>query len=534
MKRILMFAMLFCYGSIFAQWVNFEDETATRIEISNISDNDNANAIDDQEKDFGVGDFDNDSFMDLVVVRKIPFSTAGPKTDLLLMNRNGVLVDETDVFAPEFLTNPTDARDVVVVDVNMDDWMDLFIVSTFGDQPKMYINKGEDSNGNWLGFEDESTQRLPEITLDLIQFCAGWGGDLTGNGAPDLYMVNYDGSNTSKDVLFINDGTGIFTDETEVRMGDLRNSSFGTGTEIHDVDNDGDLDIVKNMGTSAVPPFNELGTSAIFNNGDGTFTNFQNFPGDATYMFTAGDLNNDGMLDFYEVDDFDDYVNSITAIVVDESLTLDQQIINSDKTDVWGGNVKMVDIDNDGDLDVTIASVDTDVPPCNTEDNNGGAGGARTFVLFENAGLFSGDITDPYANDPKPWDISNYDQDFIDINNDGNMDMILGTCEGYIIFVNDAEPLLGLEDQTIFDSFAVYPNPTKGHATIQLSNLEDSDEISIAIYDLQGRMLTQQKEAVSGTQVATFPIDITNKQGGVYFVKVTTAKGVVTKKILVE
>ena len=139
MKRILMFAMLFCYGSIFAQWVNFEDETATRIEISNISDNDNANAIDDQEKDFGVGDFDNDSFMDLVVVRKIPFSTAGPKTDLLLMNRNGVLVDETDVFAPEFLTNPTDARDVVVVDVNMDDWMDLFIVSTFGDQPKMYI-----------------------------------------------------------------------------------------------------------------------------------------------------------------------------------------------------------------------------------------------------------------------------------------------------------------------------------------------------------------------------------------------------------
>jgi len=111
MKKATLF--IFIFGlmtlSVHSQWIEWEEETNNRIVVSNAIDNDNGSLVDDQEKDLAVGDFNNDSFDDLVVVRKLPFSNEGRRVDLLFMNRNGVLTDETDVFAPEFLTNPTDA-----------------------------------------------------------------------------------------------------------------------------------------------------------------------------------------------------------------------------------------------------------------------------------------------------------------------------------------------------------------------------------------------------------------------------------------
>jgi len=60
------------------------------------------------------------------------------------------------------------------------------------------------------------------------------------------------------------------------------------------------------------------------------------------------------LLHYYAVDDFQDYVNFTISMEPDQNVTLNQQFINSDRTDVWGGNVKMVDLDGDGDLDVNL------------------------------------------------------------------------------------------------------------------------------------------------------------------------------------
>ncbi|MDC8002456.1 T9SS type A sorting domain-containing protein [Aureisphaera galaxeae] len=516
-----LFLLLSTSTSLYGQWLDWIDQTDSRIVITNINDNDDPAKVDDQEKDLAVGDFDNDGFMDLVIVRKASFSTPGAKTDLLLMNRNGVLEDETDLHIPEFLSDNTDARDVICVDVNGDTWMDLFLVSTFDDQPKLFINQGNDGNGDWQGFVDESSTRLPTLTVSIIQFCAGWAGDLTGNGAPDLYMVNYDSSGTALDVLFINDGSGNFTEEAQTRMGDLRNSSFGTGVEFHDVDNDGDLDIVKNLGLNDVAPFNDKGTIALFNNGDGTFTNWFKLPGDATYMFTAGDLNDDGMMDFYEVDDFADYVNYITGFVVDQSLTITTAALPTNRTDNWGGNVKMIDLDGDGDLDVGMSSVDTDEPPCETGED-------RRYIIFENEGLNSGDLVHPYGATINPWNVSTYDHDYIDINNDGKMDMILGTCDGYQIFMQ--APLLSTNESELKNEVSIYPNPTYGLLQVRLENIPAA---TLELYSLTGSVITSQTyDSVSNTPIEMNISSLT--QSGVYFLKVNTDSGTVTKKIIVQ
>ncbi|MEL6812771.1 MAG: T9SS type A sorting domain-containing protein, partial [Bacteroidota bacterium] len=492
---------------------------------SNVTGNADPDAIDDMEKDLAVGDFDNDTYVDLVVVRKAPFSSPGAKTDLLFMNRNGVLEDETHLYAPEFLSTQTDARDVICVDVNDDNWLDLFFVSTFGDQPKLFINQGEDVDGNWLGFVDESSTRLPTLTLGIIQFCAGWAGDVTGNDAQDLYMINYDGSGTALDVLFINDGTGHFTDESQTRLGDLRNSSFGTGVEIHDIDNDGDQDIIKNLGLNDVPPFNDKGTIALFNNGDGTFTNWYKLPGAATYMFTAGDLNDDGLLEFYEVDDFADYVNSITGFVVDESLTVNTLSLPTDRTDNWGGNVKMIDLDGDGDLDVGLSSVDTDEPPCLTGED-------RRFIIFENENLHSGDLIHPYGSTINDWNVSTYDHDYIDINNDGAMDIILGTCDGYMIFIQ--EVILSTEDILLNEAIRISPNPNNGLVDITLEDL-NSESVVVEVYDINGRSLTSISAGSGLTNIFRMKLDLRPYAGsGIFFLKFITDNGTLTKKVVMQ
>ena len=119
-----------------AQWVLFEDKTAER---SNVADN--VWATDPEEKDYDVADLDKDGDLDLVVVRKQPVTSAGKRTNLLMMNVNGVLTDRTAEFATTsdvpgdqgFLT-PTNDRDVEIVDLNNDNHSDVIAIHPYDGQ----------------------------------------------------------------------------------------------------------------------------------------------------------------------------------------------------------------------------------------------------------------------------------------------------------------------------------------------------------------------------------------------------------------
>jgi len=78
----------------FGQWLDWQNETDTRLVLSSVANADN------EEKDISVGDLNNDGWDDVVVVRKEPFSiqNAAAKSDLLLMNIDGVLTDQTNLY----------------------------------------------------------------------------------------------------------------------------------------------------------------------------------------------------------------------------------------------------------------------------------------------------------------------------------------------------------------------------------------------------------------------------------------------------
>ena len=114
---------------------NFTNQTDTRLVASP-----SLGTNDSQEKDYAWGDIDQDGDIDLICVRKEPFTSTGRDINVVFMNEDGVLTDRTEQYATDtdvngdngFLT-PTNDRDVILHDVNNDGWLDMLTVTTLTD-----------------------------------------------------------------------------------------------------------------------------------------------------------------------------------------------------------------------------------------------------------------------------------------------------------------------------------------------------------------------------------------------------------------
>ena len=374
----------------------------------------------DLETDLAWGDLDKNGLTDLVVVRVEPVIAGGARPNLLLMNEGGVLTDRTLEFASAsdaagdqgFLTATSD-RDVAVVDVNGDGWLDVVTAVGFGlvadpvplSHPRVYINLGEDGGGSWLGLRYEQA-RVP-VLLNFItglpvagRFNAVASGDVNGDGAPDLYFGDHDASPSSPfggepatldtdDRLLLNDGNGFFTDVT---MGSFTPamiaSNFCNSAAIADFNQDGRNDILKQ--TNGTP----LGTAASIVYGQpappGSFDDYDAFYTGSPYNVSTGDLNGDGRLDVVVSENSLDGIvyntgNGVDGLVDWSPLVPFEFLTGVD--DGFGANSLATDLDGDGLQDVLIADVDPQIAGTNRRlhiyHNRGNAGTGAAILREE-------------------------------------------------------------------------------------------------------------------------------------------------------
>jgi hypothetical protein len=415
---------------------NFTNQTNARLSCDPV-----LGINDVEEKDYAWGDLDLDGDIDLVCVRKEPFTSTGRSINVLFMNEGGILVDRTAEYATAtdvagdngFLT-PTNDRDVVLHDLNHDGWLDMVTVTTLTDNttkalshPRIYMNLGE-IDGIWQGFRFENN-RIPQMHDTAgPRFCSLAIGDVTGDGHPDLYFGDYDSGGAQifdfNNRLLINDGNGNFTDESEQRMdSEMLDSAFGAASEIVDMNGDGVLDVVKQ--TSLNAPQHVAITYNDPNN-EGVFNGYDIVDQLAPYFVTAGDLNGDGRMDLVVVDDGSDHYYLNTGNGGDGFANFDS--ITLENSDGFGGNAIIRDLNNDGHQDVIVTDVDVDISGC-----------SRTTHIYRNLG----DVPNITLSEQSVG-ISNaelqgvHDVAVFDINGDGWLDMVMGRCDSTEIWIQDA------------------------------------------------------------------------------------------------
>ncbi|HIN09336.1 MAG TPA: hypothetical protein EYM64_02030 [Phycisphaerales bacterium] len=436
MKHITLLPFLIIETALAGGFANFTNQTDSRLEADS-----SLGSNDDREKDYAWGDVDLDGDIYLICVRKEPFTTTGHNVNVLFMNEGGVLVDRTqeyasssDVAGDSGFRTPTNDRDVVLADLDLDGWLDFVTVTTLSDNepkhishPRVYMNLGE-IDGIWQGFRFEN-DRMPQMhTTASPRFCSLAIGDINGDPYPDLYFGDYDSGPSQiydyNNRLLINDGNGYFTDESTQRMtSEMLLSAFGAASVIADMNNDGVDDVVKQ--TSLNPPQH---IAITYNNpsNEGYFNGYDIIDTQAPYFVSVGDLNGDGRLDLVVVDDASDHYYLNTGNGGDGFANFSSHTFEN--SNGFGGNSIVIDINNDGHNDVIITDVDVDITGC-----------SRTTHIYRNLGN-----TPNVSFSEQFVGISNtqlkgvHDVAVFDINGDGWNDLVMGRCNSTEIWIQDA------------------------------------------------------------------------------------------------
>lgn len=423
------------------------------------------------EVDFAWADLDNNSYVDLVVARKQPFTTPGGAPNLLLMNVGGLLVDRTELFASAsdvpgdlgFLTATRD-RDVQIADVTGDGLLDVVTAPALSDgaakafgHPRVYVNQGlVDDFVGWRGLEYQEA-RIPQLFHHVTglpqnpRFTELAVGDLNLDGAPDLYFADHDSSAAGGaleppgadlgDRILINNGIGFFTDASAaVASVASLDTDFGASAQITDLNGDGLNDVARVSHSGAAGVAAALYNAAL---SPGQLAVLDPFHFDGSRHIAADDLNNDGLVDVVIPDLLADRVlynlgNDGLQRVVWSAPVAFGFLFDAD--DGAAGNTLVVDLDNDGWKDVIVCDVDDDIP-----------GFGRRAHIYHNPGGVPGSliqlVEEREFNGPGGWvglpgiqesDLQGtFDVAAFDVENDGDVDLLFGRADGTFVYENE-------------------------------------------------------------------------------------------------
>src|SRR5687767_1592401 len=202
-------------------------------------------------RDAVFGDFDGDGRIDV-------FITNAASSDVLL--HNGGVQGFSDVTAASGLTTSGGSGAAAVGDYNNDGFLDLFVATTNGSEPALWLNKG---NGTF------TRDRRSSSAAQGLRSTAGLAAtflDYDNDGWLDLVVGGESiarGSTSPSVFLFRNDGTGRFLDRSAVIPAAARAAGM-SAISVSDVDDDGDQDLLL-IDAAGAPRLlrNELGNSNL-------------------------------------------------------------------------------------------------------------------------------------------------------------------------------------------------------------------------------------------------------------------------------
>ncbi len=277
---------------------------------------------------FATADVDRDGDVDLFV------GNVG-QSRLYLNDAAGSFLDVTSARLPQ-ASAPTTG--VVLEDFDGDGDVDA-VLANARTQNLLYLNDGSGF------FSDVTASHMPVAAWEASAAAAG---DVDGDGDLDLVFANYSCFPAERNELYLNDGVGRFTDATLTNMPADVDATMCVS--LSDIDADADLDLVFG---------NYVGQDRVYvNDGSGVYRDetSQRLPTDSagSWAIAFGDVDNDGDGDLIIGRDFRNviYVNDGGGVFVTAAVQLPSRTGPS-----FTSTVILGDIDGDRDLDCVYGGI---------------------------------------------------------------------------------------------------------------------------------------------------------------------------------
>ena len=384
--------------------------------------------------------------------------------------------------------------------------------------------------------------------------------DVDGDNDQDVLIT---GSYSSK--LYTNDGSGNFTEVIGTPFQGVNESSIAFA----DVDGDNDQDVLITGRQVASPVY--ISTSRLYlNDGSGSFTEMMNPPfggvrdGSIAFVDVDGDTDQDVL-----ITGLVDQVGLISKLYTNDGLGNFTEMMNTPFDGVWGGEIAFADVDGDNDQDLLLTGQDAANQYISKLYTNGGSGNFTEMVgtpfagvvfsgvafvdvdgdtdqdllMSGGTGIFSLPYTRLFANDglgnfsevagtPFP-DVTNGSVAFADVDGDNDQDVLLTGRDINIqymakLYTNGGRVLSLSEESGVEPSVSSppsnrlnltpYPNPATSDKLSVRFNSAESSEINVRVYDAHGRLMREQ-QASAGTGEQTLEVDIAALPAGSYFLR---------------
>jgi hypothetical protein len=300
-----------------------------------------------------IADINGDRLPDILFANGGAYETPGPPEANQVFLNGGPGQPFEDATTATFGEFEGLTRVIKVRDLNADAIPDILVGTTYRSQSQLFLGTGD-------GAFELATSRLPQVPLSVGDLEIG---DVDADGDLDVVLADWaPGSPMDNEGgrvhLWLNDGTATFTDAASSAMPDTL-VQFSWELELLDVDNDWDLDLAVSAKRSA--------SSFLFvNDGSGSFTDetAERMPAFTNnYEFEAMDLDADGFLDLVTINDGIDtgrggrehvFRNDGTGAYVDVTADWWPDSENPGEDD---NQIAFLDVESDGDADFIIGAL---------------------------------------------------------------------------------------------------------------------------------------------------------------------------------
>jgi len=100
-------------------------------------------------------------------------------------------------------------------------------------------------------------------------------------------------------------------------------------------------------------------------------------------------------------------------------------------------------------------------------------------------------------------------------------------------YMINVDQVAGVEDVAINNEVTIYPNPTEGNTTINISLINDAN-VDLSVYNMYGQLIHVMGQNRLSQGMNSITLDATQFASGIYLVKVVIDGEVHTQKLNVR